>query len=141
MDLRTPLSAVLALIEAVADGVFPARETRARYLDSARREIVNLGRLIDYLFEFVQVDAGALRLNLKPASLRDLASDTLSSFQSQAERNGVRLVGEVPEDVDPVLANLPKPQRVLQNLIVNALRHTSAGGTISLRAEHRVGVV
>ena len=140
-DLRTPLAAVLALVEAVADGVVPDRETEARYLSSARRELVNLGRLIDDLFELVQIDAGALRLNLEPASLRDLASDTLSSFQPQAKRKGVRLVGEVSEDVDPVLANLPKLQRVLQNLISNALRHTSTGGKISLRAEHRGGVV
>ncbi|MCA1718509.1 MAG: HAMP domain-containing histidine kinase [Actinobacteria bacterium] len=140
-DLRTPLAAVLALVEAVADGVVPDRETETRYLSSARRELVNLGRLIDDLFELVQIDAGALRLNLEPASFRDLASDMLASFQPQAKRKGVRLVGEVSEDVDPVLANFPKLQRVLHNLIGNALRHTSAGGKISLRAEHRRGVV
>ncbi len=134
-DLRTPLAAVLALVEAVADGVVPDKETEARYLASARREIMNLGRLVDDLFDLVQIDAGVLRLNLEVASLHDLASDTLSSFQPQARRKGVRLVGEVPVDVDPVLANLPKLQRVLHNLIGNALRHTPAGGTVSLRAE------
>ena len=140
-DLRTPLAAVLALVEAVADGIAPDPETEARYLSSARRELVNLGLLIDDLFELVQIDAGALRLNLEPASLRDLASDTLASFQPQAERKGVRLVGEVSEGVDPVLMNLPKLQRVLQNLIANALRHTSGGGTIFLRAVYHGGVV
>ena len=47
----------------------------------------------------------------------------------------MRLAGEIPADVDPVLANLPKLQRMLQNLIGNALRHAPAGGTISLRAK------
>ncbi len=136
-DLRTPLAAVLALVEAVADGVAPDPETEARYLSSARRELTNLGLLIDDLFELMQIDTGVLRLNLEPASLRDLVSDTLSSFQPQTERKGVRLVGEVSEDVDPVLANLPKLQRVFHNLIGNALRHTPAGGIISLRAEPR----
>ena len=136
-DLRTPLAAVLALVEAVADGVVPDRETEARYLSSARREILNLGALVDDLFDLVRIDAGVLRLNLEPGSLYDLASDTLASFQPQAKRKGVRLVGEVPLDVDPVLANLPKLQRVLHNLIGNALRHTPAGGTIALRAEPR----
>ncbi|HLL38156.1 MAG TPA: HAMP domain-containing sensor histidine kinase [Rubrobacteraceae bacterium] len=136
-DLRTPLAAVLALVEAVADGVVPDRETEARYLSSARREILNLGALVDDLFDLVQIDAGVLRLNLEPGSLYDLASDTLASFQPQAKRKGVRLVGEVPLDIDPLLANLPKLQRVLQNLIGNALRHTPAGGTIYLRAEPR----
>lgn len=136
-DLRTPLAAVLALVEAVADGVVPDQETEARYLSSARREILNLGRLVDDLFDLVQIDAGVLRLNLEPASLHDLASDTLVSFQPQARRKDVGLVGEVPVDIDPVLANLLKLQRVLHNLIGNALRHTPAGGTISLRAEPR----
>jgi two-component system sensor histidine kinase BaeS len=92
---------------------------------------------VDDLFDLVQIDAGVLRLNLEPGSLYDLASDTLASFQPQAKRKGVRLVGEVPLDIDPLLANLPKLQRVLQNLIGNALRHTPAGGTIYLRAEPR----
>ncbi len=136
-DLRTPIAAVLALVEAVADGIVPDKETEKRYLSSARRELVNLGRLVDDLFDLVQIDAGVLRLNLEASSLHDLVSDTLSSFQPQAKRKGVRLAGEIPGDVDPVLANLPKLQRVLQNLIGNALRHTPAGGTISLRAEPR----
>jgi hypothetical protein len=55
------------------------------------------------------------RLNLEPFSLRNLISDTLSGFQPQARHQGVRLVGEVSEDVDPVLMDLPGIQRVLQN--------------------------
>jgi signal transduction histidine kinase len=133
-DLRTPLTAALALIEAVADGVVDP-ETEARYLRSSQKELVNLGRLVDDLFEFVQIDAGALRVNMEPASLRDLISDTFASFRPQAERRGVRLVGEVSSEVDPVLMDLPRLQRVLHNLISNALRHTPAGGTILLRAE------
>lgn len=133
-DLRTPLAAALALVEAVADGVVPDPETEVRYLSSTRRELMNLGRLVDDLFELAQIDAGVLRLDLEPASLHDLISDTLSSFQPQAEHQGTRLVGEVSEDVDPVLIDPPRLQRVLQNLIGNALRYTPTGGTVSLRA-------
>ena len=134
-DLRTPLASARALIEAVADGIAADPETEARYLSSARNELKNLGSLVDDLFELAQIDAGVLRLELEEASLRDLVSDALASFQLQAERRGVRLVGEVPEDVDPVLINPPKLQRVLYNLVSNALRHTPADGTVALRAE------
>jgi signal transduction histidine kinase len=140
-DLRTPLSSTRALIEAVADGVVEDPETQARYLASARSELEKLGRLVDDLFELSRIDAGALRLNLEEASLRDLISDTLSGFKHQAERKGVRLVGEVSDGVDPVLANPPRLQRVLYNLVSNALRHTPADGTIILRAEPGEGVV
>ncbi len=134
-DLRTPLAATLALVEAVADDVAPNPETEARYLSSARRELANLGRLVNDLFELVQIDAGVLRPNLEPASLHDLISDTLASFQPQAQIGGVRLIGEAPKNVDPVLMDLPRLGRVLQNLISNALRYTPAGGTVSVRAE------
>ncbi len=139
-DLRTPLAATLALVEAVADGVTPDPETQARYLSSARKELSNLGGLVDDLFELVQIDAGVLRPNLEPASLRDLISDTLASFRPEAERRGVQLVGEVSGEVDPVLMDLPRMGRVLQNLVSNALRYTPAGGMIFLRAESQ-GVV
>ena len=140
-DLRTPLASTRALIEAVADGVVEDPETQARYLASARSELENLGRLVDDLFELSRIDAGALRLNLEEASLRDLISDTLSGFRHQAERKGVRLVGEVSDDVDPVLANPPRLQRVFYNLVSNALRHTPADGTIAVRAQPGEGVV
>ncbi len=140
-DLRTPLSAVQALIEAVTDGIADDPEAEARYLRSARRELAHLSQLVDDLFELARIDAGVLKLHLERASLHDLISDTLSSFQPQAEQRGIRLVGEVSNEVDPVLANPPKLQRVLHNLIGNALRHTPADGTIALRAEPRGEVV
>ncbi|HET7479948.1 MAG TPA: HAMP domain-containing sensor histidine kinase [Rubrobacteraceae bacterium] len=134
-DLRTPLAATRALVEALVDGVAAGPETEARYLESARRELMHLSQLVDDLFELSRIDAGVLKLELEGGSLHDMISDTLSSFQPQAERQNVRLVGEVSEGVDPVLINPPRLQRVLHNLVSNALRHTPSDGTIALRAK------
>jgi signal transduction histidine kinase len=136
-DLRTPLASTRALIEAIADGVAADQQTRERYLSSASRELEHLSRLVDDLFELARIDAGVLQLSLEETSLHDLISDTISSFQPQAECRGVRLVGEVSGDVDPVLANPPRLQRVLHNLLSNALRHTPPDGTVALRAQPR----
>jgi len=133
-DLRTPLASTRALIEALADGVADDPQTEKRYLSSASRELEHLSRLVDDLFELSRIDAGVLELTLEETSLHDLISDTISGFQAQAEMRGVRLVGEVTGDVDPVLANPPRLQRVLHNLVSNALRHTPADGTVALRA-------
>lgn len=133
-DLRTPLASTRALIEAVADGVAEDPQTEERYLSSARRELAHLSRLVDDLFELARIDAGVLQLTLEEASLHDMISDTISSFQPQAESRGVSLVGEVSGGVDPVLVNPPRLQRVLHNLLSNALRHTPVDGTIALRA-------
>jgi len=89
---------------------------------------------VDDLFELARIDAGVLQLTLEESSLHDLISDTISSFQPQADNRSVRLVGEISGDVDPVLANPPRLQRVLHNLVSNALRHTPADGTVALRA-------
>ena len=133
-DLRTPLTAVRALLEAVTDGVADAPGVRERYLYSAQNEVAHLGRLVDDLFELAQIDAGALRLALERASLHDIISDTLASFQPEAHKRGVRLRGEFSSGIDPVLINPPKLQRVLHNLLSNALRHTPMDGTVFLRA-------
>lgn len=133
-DLRTPLASTRALIEAVADGVAEDPATEERYLSSARRELAHLSRLVDDLFELARIDAGVLHLTLEEASLHDMISDTISSFQPQAESRGISLVGEVSGGVDPVLINPPRLQRVLHNLLSNALRHTPVDGTIALRA-------
>ena len=133
-DLRTPLASTRAMIEALADGVATDPQTERRYLASASRELEHLSRLVDDLFELARIDAGVLELTLEEASLHDLISDTISGFQPQAEQKGVRLLGEVSGDIDPVLANPPRLQRVLHNLVSNALRHTPQDGTVARRA-------
>ena len=133
-DLRTPLASTRALIEALADGVATDPQAERRYLSSASRELEHLSRLVDDLFELARIDAGLLQLTLEEASLHDMISDTISSFQPQAEQKGVRLAGEIVDDVDPVLANPPRLQRVLHNLVSNAMRHTPADGAVTLRA-------
>ena len=133
-DLRTPLTSTRALIEALADGITTDPQTERRYLSSASRELEHLSRLVDDLFELARIDAGLLQLTLEEASLHDMISDTIASFQPQAEQKGVRLAGEISGDVDPVLANPPRLQRVLHNLVSNALRHTPPDGAVTLSA-------
>jgi signal transduction histidine kinase len=67
--------------------------------------------------------------------LRDLISDTLESTQAQATSKGVQLSGAVEPTIDPVRMNSLKMQRVLSNLLQNALRHTPAGGQVSVSAQ------
>lgn len=133
-DLRTPLASTRAMVEAVSDGVAGDREAEARYLAAARGELEKLGRLVEDLFELARLDSGAVSLELEVVSLSDLVSDTLASFGMQATGKGIELVGEVADGVDPVLADIPGLQRVLYNLVGNALRYTPEGGTVGIRA-------
>jgi signal transduction histidine kinase len=121
-----------AMVEALNDGVVTDTDTVSRYMRTIQSETQHLTNLIDDLFELSQIDAGALRLHLEPTSLEDLVSDALESMRAQAEKKNVRLQGQV-EGVPPrVPMDAPRMQRVLYNLMQNAIRHTPADGTITL---------
>ncbi|MEP7286825.1 MAG: ATP-binding protein [Chloroflexota bacterium] len=134
-DLRTPLASIRVMVEAMADGVVSDPDTVQRYLHNAQGEIQHLSRLIDDLFELAQLDAGRVELHMEPSSLRDLISDTLESMRAQAERRNITLSGQVDDKVDIVVMASEKIQRVLDNLIGNALRHTPPGGKVMLQAQ------
>lgn len=133
-DLQTPLASVRAIVEALADDIVNDPATRTRYLNSAKHDIQALSHLIDDLFELAQLDAGGMQLELQPNSLSDLISDTLESFSARADELGIRLSGEIKENIDPVQMDANRIGRVLNNLISNALRHTPSGGEILLLA-------
>jgi len=133
-DLQTPLASMRAILEALSDGVVDEPEMVKRYLQTAQRDVMALSALMDDLFQMSQLDAGGFPLSRAQSSLSDLVSDTLESFSELAYRESVKLEGQVEADVDPVFMDTQAIGRVLNNLISNALRHTSAGGEIRVHA-------
>lgn len=133
-DLRTPLASIRAMVEAIDDGVVTDAETTQRYVRNVLGEVHRLSGLIDDLFELSRLDAGALTLHLEPGSLHDLVSDTLEAIQVQAIEKGLHLRGAVAGDLPPVMMDVARIQRVLMNLLQNAIRHTPPDGTILLEA-------
>jgi signal transduction histidine kinase len=137
-DLRTPLTSIRAILEALGDGVVDEPETVRRYLQTAQRDIRALSRLIDDLFEISQMDAGGLKLDCQMNALSDLISDTIESFSELARRQQVILSGSADAGVDPVFIDGQRIGQVLANLVSNALRYTPTGGEVSICAR-RVG--
>ncbi len=136
-DLRTPLTSIRVMVEALNDGIVTDEQTKLRYYQTIHFEVLALNELIDDLFELAQLDAGGLVLEKEPGSLGDLISDTLESFRPVAERKGVQLAGEVGEVVDPVTLDASRISRVLSNLVDNAIQHTLDGGTARVTAMRR----
>jgi signal transduction histidine kinase len=132
-DLRTPLAAIQAMVEALQDDVVSDAETRARYLGNISGEIRRLSLLIGDLFELTRLESGELRLDLEEVRLDRLIEEAVDSLRPQAERAGVRLEwdGEVRERI---LADPARLTRALYNLVQNAIRHTPPDGTITVRA-------
>jgi two-component system sensor histidine kinase BaeS len=132
-DLRTPLASIRAIVEALADGMVEDRESVERYLRTAQREVESLSALIDDLFELAQLDVGGLKLTREPVGISDLASDAIEGFSALANELGVRLQGSAEPGNDVAWIDGQKIERVLTNLIGNALRYTPAGGTVDIR--------
>lgn len=139
-DLRTPLASVQAIIEALADGMVDDADTQQRYLRTARRDVQVLAALIDDLFDLAQFDAGRLLLDRHPTPIADLVSNTIERYAELAARHQVALAGDAGPDLIADL-DAQKIERVLTNLVGNALRHTPAGGRVQVRAAAAAGQV
>jgi len=141
-DLRTPLTSIRAMIEALHDGVVDDPAMVQRYYSTIRSDIIALNNIIDDLFELAQLDAGGLSMEKAHHALGDLVSDTLEMFQALAKKRDITLQGEVAANLGLVWMCAPKIGRVLSNLVSNALRYTPAGGTVQVTAvRQKDGVV
>jgi signal transduction histidine kinase len=140
-DLRTPLATTRAMVEALIDGVVVEPNEVHRYHRLINREIQHLSRLIDDLFELSQIESGALELTLTRIDLSGLASETLAAYEAQAREQDLRLECKMPAQLPALLADGPRLQRVLRNLVDNALRHTPPGGQVELAAQAVDGAV
>ena len=139
-DLRTPLASLRLLVESVEDGVATG-ETRDRYLREMRTHVRALCVLIDDLFELSRLEAGEIAWSMHQVELAELVSETVAALRAQAAERGVAVAVELPGTAPPHArsphANAEKLQRVLFNLIVNAIRHTPADGSVVVRAPTR----
>lgn len=133
-DLRTPLSGIRAMSEALEDGVVTDAATVGRYHTTIRQEADRLAQLVDDLFELSRIQAGALDLDLQRVGLADLVSDAIAATGVAADARGVVLQGELREPAPEVSASVPDLARVIRNLLDNAIRHTPRGGQVRVEA-------
>ena len=138
-DLRTPLASIQGYIEALRlkqDTLVP--EERARFLDVALSESHRLGRLVEELFELAALDAREKQPKTEPFVVAELLHDVVQKHHPEAERAGVALsiVSVAPVQV---LADIAMTERVLDNLISNAISHSPQDTEITLSVAERDG--
>lgn len=130
-DLRTPLAAIRALSEAIADGVVNGDEARSQ-AKRIEQESIRLSEMVNDLFEISKINAGAVTAPYERVALDEVVDDVRTIHHASAERAGVALEVELPSAPVRVIGSDRALVRVLSNLVANAIAHTPAGGKVSL---------
>ena len=133
-DLRTPLAALRLMLAAIEDGVVD-ESTRDRYLATMHTHVEALGSMVDDLFELSRLEAGDLDWSIQQVELAELLGETVAAMRVEAEAKGVEVATELQPLPRPARADPERLQRVLFNLIQNAIRHTPTDGSVTVRAE------
>ncbi len=137
-DLRTPLSVILGYAEALSDGKLQASP---EMYDVIYSEAQHLNRLIDDLRILSLADAGELSLDLQPVAPRDALTRTAATHAIRAQGAEVELIVDTSDDLCPIQADPERMAQVLGNLVSNSLRHTPAGGSVTLAANQEAQTI
>ncbi|MFA9431742.1 sensor histidine kinase [Egicoccus sp. AB-alg2] len=128
-DLRTPLASLQAAAEALQDGVSPDPH---RYLRSMTGDVRLLRGMVDDLFVLAQLEAGALHLERLPLDLAELVDGAVEASAPIARRRGLHVQADLDGGV-PVVGDARALDRVLRNLLDNAIRHAPEGTRVEVR--------
>lgn len=133
-DLRTPLTSLHGYLETLSvKSASLAEADRQRYLDIALAQSRKVGRLAQELFELARLEYGVVKPQKEPFSLSELVQDVFQKFELAAEARQQQLRADIQPGIPLVSADLSMIERVLTNLLDNAIRHTPAGGEIEVR--------
>jgi signal transduction histidine kinase len=137
-ELRTPLTVLQGNLRAILDEVFPMNEEEMGRLYEHTRF---LSRLVNDLHELAQAEAHQLPLDLQPTSLNPLTRTACDNFNPAAAEKEIEVKTALADALPPVNIDAARITQVLQNLLANALRHTPAGGSITVKTQAAAGTV
>ena len=132
-DLRTPLAALHGYLETLClKDTQLTPQDRRHYLDIAVRHSTRLGKLVAELFELAKLEAHETQVHAEAFSLAELVQDVVQKFQLMAHQKQQLLQAQLTDDLPFVWADIALIERVLDNLLQNALQYTAPGGTITV---------
>lgn len=140
-ELRTPLASLKALTETLQNGALSDPAAGPRFLNRMVTEVDALTQMAQELLDLSKIESGQIILDLAPVSPRELLSSAAERMKMQAERAGLKLHVECPDELPNVRADQSRLEQVLVNLIHNAIKFTRPGGDVTLLASTVPGVV
>ncbi|WP_286888066.1 HAMP domain-containing sensor histidine kinase [Pseudoalteromonas sp. ESRF-bin5] len=135
-DLRTPLASLQGFLEVLnQSGDKLSAQEQQEYLQVSLNNCGQLKQLIEQIFELAHLENGEISINKETFNLGELIYDCIAKFSLAVEKKGINLSVEPAICDFPVIADIAKLERVLSNLIDNAIRHTPRDGSIAVRVK------
>lgn len=133
-ELRTPMTSIGGFIDGILDGVIPA-EKQEHYLQIVKGEIARMNALVNDLLNMARLQSGKVELDLLPCSLEELLRNTALKLKPIIDEKEIQIVFDIKTKNCEVLVDRPSIERVLINLIQNAVKFTNPGGIVTLHSE------
>jgi two-component system phosphate regulon sensor histidine kinase PhoR len=139
-ELRTPLTTILAYSETLLDGAIDDRENNLRFIEKVHKHAARMSELISDISDLSAIESGKVKLTLGPLRLRGVVMEVLALTESRRGDRNISFSVSIPEDLH-VLADQTRLEQILYNLIDNAVKFNSPGGSVIVMAEERNGRV
>lgn len=139
-DLRTPIAIIQGYVETLQmkETTLTAEERR-KYTDTVRQSAEKLEKLVNELFELSKLEANQVQAKKEPFIISELVSDISSKYQLIAQTKNIQIDTILSKELPPVLADISLIERVMQNLIDNAMKFTPEGGNITIKTLKSTG--
>jgi signal transduction histidine kinase len=131
-DLRTPLTGLSGYLDLIAEGKVADRALEREFVEHSRSIVDTMGDLVGDLLELSRLDAGSLRLDLRPFSVADVGARVITALAPLALERRIDLRSDLPPRMRAASGDRREVQRVLTNLVGNALKFTPEGGHVEL---------
>ncbi len=131
-ELRTPLASLKALTETLQEGALEEPQTARHFLKRMEAEVDALTQMVAELLELSRIESGKVSLQMEPISPLEVLLPAVNRMHVQVERAGLKLETDYPESLPLILADAPRLETVIVNLLHNAIKFTPAGGMIQV---------
>jgi signal transduction histidine kinase len=141
-DLRSPLTSIRGHLETVLLKGRRLSDGEARSLvETSLKNVLSFQRLVEELFELAKLESKQVEPARERFQLGELAQDVVLKLKARAEAAGISLSLDQPQELPPIVADIGMVERLLTNLIENALSHTPEGGRIGLAIQSQDGIM
>jgi len=135
-ELKQPMTSIKGYTDLMVKGAAgPLTDVQQQFLHTVRSNVERMSTLVGDLLEISRIEAGRLKLDIKPVSMEDVIEETLRTTQGQIEAKQQQLDVSVPQDLPMVMGDRARLIQIMTNLVSNAYKYTPAGGRIAVSAQ------